>query len=140
GAAAVTLRAEIVRLRRILQASGTGLDLESRPYRLSVPVELDAHHVVSLLDRGAHRVALAAYRGPLLPSSEAPGVEDIRTRLRLRLREAMLSDAAVDVLLDYAATEDGSGDAEVWHTALQLLPLRSPKRAGIVAHLEQLER
>ncbi|MGD8165991.1 GAF domain-containing protein [Herbiconiux sp. P16] len=150
--ATVTLRAEIVRLRRILAtggvgsgaaeggATGTGVALESRPYRLSVPVELDAHHVISLLDRGAHRVALAASRGPLLPGSEAPGVVEIRDFVRQRLREAILTDASIDVLLDYAATEDGRDDAEIWTAALRLLPPRSPKRAGVVAHLEALER
>ncbi|WP_368497375.1 GAF domain-containing protein [Herbiconiux sp. A18JL235] len=137
--AVVTLRAEIVRLRRILEQQGTGVELLSRPYRLAAPLELDAHRVVSLLDRGAHRVALAASRGPLLPGSEAPGVEEIRAQLRTRLREAMLTDAAVDVMLDYAATEEGLGDAEVWAAALRLLPPRSPKRAGVVAHLEALE-
>ncbi|WP_291056818.1 helix-turn-helix domain-containing protein [Herbiconiux sp.] len=136
----VTLRPEMVRLRRTLAAAGTGVDIESRPYRLSVPIELDAHHVVSLLDKGAHRVALAAVRGPLLPGSDAPGVVAIRDRVRMRLREAILTDAAVDVLLDYAATEDGLDDAEVWTAALRLLPARSPKRAGVVAHLEALER
>jgi hypothetical protein len=138
-AATVTLRAEIVRLRRLLRSTGVGLELESRPYRLSATVELDAHHVVSLLDRGAHRVALAAYRGRLLPASDAPGVARLRTELRVRLREAILSDAAVDVLLDYGATEDGIDDAEVWTAALRLLPARSPRRAGVVLHLEQLE-
>lgn len=137
-AATVTLRAEIVRLRRILGAVEGGIDLESRPYRLSAPLELDVHHVLSLLDRGAHRVALAAYRGALLPGSESPGIDEIRTALRIRLREAMLSDAAVDVLLDYAATEDAVDDAEVWTAALRLLPQRSPKRAGVVLHLERL--
>ncbi|WP_291046948.1 GAF domain-containing protein [Herbiconiux sp.] len=137
-AATVTLRAEIVRLRRILERVDGGVGIDSRPYRLTAPVELDAHHVTSLLDRGAHRVALAAYRGPLLPGSDAPGIEQIRTELRARLREAMLGDAALDVLLDYAATEDGRNDAEVWIAALRLLPQRSPKRAGIVLHLERL--
>ncbi|MFB2586188.1 GAF domain-containing protein [Herbiconiux liukaitaii] len=138
--ATVTLRAEIVRLRRILaRAAAATLGIESRPYRLTAPLELDAHHVTSLLDRGAHRVALAAYRGPLLPGSESPGIERIRAELRSRLREAMLGDAAVDVLLDYAATDDAHDDAEVWTTALRLLPPRSPKRAGIVLHLERLE-
>ncbi|WP_066041302.1 GAF domain-containing protein [Herbiconiux solani] len=143
---AVTLRAEIVRLRRILETAGPALGpglglalgLESRPYRLTSPVELDAHHVISLLDRGAHRVALAAYPGPLLPGSEAPGIEEIRTTLRVRLREAMLTDASVDVLLDYASTDDGRLDAEVWMAVLRLLPQRSPRRAGVVLHLEQL--
>ncbi len=135
----LTLRAEIVRLRRALEAGATGIDIESRPYRLSVPLELDAHQVTSLLDRGAHRVALAASVGPLLPGSESPGIEAIRTALRARLREAMLGDAALDVLLDYAATEDGMHDAEVWTAALRLLPPRSPKRAGIVLQLERIQ-
>ncbi len=137
-AAMVTLRAEMVRLRRTLD--GSGIALESRPYRLGAPIELDAHHVTSLLDKGAHRVALAAYRGPLLPGSDAPGIAELRDRVRVRLREAILTDASVDVLLDYAATEDGLADAEVWTAALRLLPARSPKRAGVVAHLEALER
>ncbi|MFB2583222.1 GAF domain-containing protein [Herbiconiux sp. P15] len=135
----VTLRAEIVRLRRILERVDGGVGIESRPYRLTAPVELDAHHVMSLLDRGAHRVALAAYRGPLLPGSDAPGIAEIRLELRSRLREAVLGDAALDVLLGYAASEEGRHDAEVWVAALRLLPPRSPKRAGIVLHLERLE-
>lgn len=137
-AATVTLRAEIVRLRRALE--GSGMEVQSRPYRLGASLELDAHHVTSLLDRGAHRVALAAYCGALLPGSDAPGIVDIRDRVRVRVREAILTDAAIDILLDYASTEDGLADAEVWTAALHLLPPRSPKRAGVVAHLEALER
>jgi DNA-binding winged helix-turn-helix (wHTH) protein len=137
-AATVTVRAEIVRLRRVLDRLPALPGIRSRPYRLDSPLELDAHRVISLLDRGAHRVALAAHPGPLLPGSDAPGIAEIREVLRVRLREAMLTDAAVDVLLDYAATADGLGDAEVWTAALRRLPPRSPRRAGIVAHLEAL--
>jgi hypothetical protein len=138
-AAVVTVRAEIVRLRRLLQAAPSlGVAVESRPYRLNGPVELDAQRVLSLLDRGAHRVALAAHPGPLLPGSDAPGIASIRETVRLRMREAMLADAAVDVLLAYAATAEGQHDTEVWTAALQRLPARSPKRAGIVTHLEAL--
>ncbi|GLK16963.1 GAF domain-containing protein [Herbiconiux flava] len=138
-AAVVTVRAEIVRLRKLLHtAPSLGVAVESRPYRLSGPVELDAQRVLSLLDRGAHRVALAAHPGPLLPGSDAPGIAAIRETVRLRMREAMLADAAVDVLLAYAATAEGQHDAEIWTAALQRLPARSPKRAGIVTHLEAL--
>ncbi|MFB2554577.1 GAF domain-containing protein [Herbiconiux liangxiaofengii] len=136
--AVVTLRAEVVRVRRVLEGVSPTVALLSRPYRLSAPLELDAQRVLSLLDRGAHRVALAAHPGALLPGSDAPGVVEIREVLRLRLREAMLTDASVDVLLAYATTDDGRNDAEVWTAALRLLPARSPKRAGVVAHLERL--
>ena len=95
--------------------------------------------MLALLRRGAHRAALAAYRGPVLPGSVAPGIEAIRERVSASLREAMLADATLDVLLAYAETEDGSGDAEVLMACLKLLPARSPKRAGLVAALEALD-
>ncbi|MFT4282620.1 transcriptional regulator [Microbacterium sp.] len=133
-----TLRPEMVRLRKALERTAPHLVPASRPYRLTGELETDAHHVVSLLDRGAHRVALAAYRGSVLPESVAPGVEEFRESVRLALREALLAEASVDVLLAYADTEDGAEDAEVLRLALSMLPARSPKRAGIVARLERL--
>ena len=69
----VTLRAEMVRLRKVLEKTAPALVPESRPYRLAAELETDAQQVLSLLDRGAHRVALAAYRGDVLPDSTAPG-------------------------------------------------------------------
>jgi hypothetical protein len=133
-----TLRPEMVRLRKVLERVAPHLVPTSRPYRLPAPLETDAHQVVSLLDRGAHRVALAAYRGPVLPQSVAPGVEDFRESVRAALREALLAEASVDVLLAYADTDDGSDDEEVLRLALGMLPARSPKRAGLVARLERL--
>lgn len=135
-----TLRAEMVRLRRILDAVAPGLSPESRPYRLRQSVELDAQQVGSLLDRGAHRVALATATGPVLPASPAPGIEAIRAEVRGHLRESLLTDASVDVLLEYAQTDDAADDLEVWTAVLRLLPARSPRRAGVVHHIEQLER
>ena len=137
---AVTLRAEMVRLRKALEPSAPAIVPESRPYRLGTAIESDAHHVLALLRRGAHRAALAAYRGPVLPGSNAPGIERIRERVSLAMREAMLADATLDVLLAYAETEEGSTEPEVLLACLKLLPARSPKRAGIVAALESLER
>ena len=133
------LRAEMVRLRKILDKVQPGLAPESKPYRLADHVEIDAQQVVALLDRGAHRAALAAYRGPLLPDSVSPGVEQIREEVASHLRESLLTDASVEVLLDYAHTESGATDVEIWKTVLKMLPMKSPKRAGVVAHIESLE-
>lgn len=133
-----TLRPEMVRLRRVLDRAAPDLVPESRPYRLPVPIETDAHDVLSLLDRGAHRVALTAYRGPVLPESASPGVEDFRDSVRAALREVMLSGASLDVLLAYADTPEGSEDAEVLRLALEMLPARSPRRAGLVTRIERL--
>lgn len=133
-----TLRPEMVRLRKVLERTAPDLVPESRPYRLPVALDTDAHDVLSLLDRGAHRVALTAYRGPVLPESTSPGVEDFRESVRAALHEAMLSEASLDVLLSYAEIPEGQADAEALRLALEMLPARSPKRAGVVARIERL--
>lgn len=134
-----TLRAEMVRVRKVLEPVSPRVVIDSRPYRLQTPLELDAQRVLAFLDRGAHRVALAAYRGPVLPNSLSPGIIDIRTEVSARLREAMLTDASVDLLLDYARSEEATYDSEVWTACLELLPARSPKRATVVARLKRID-
>ena len=133
-----SLRPEMVRLRRVVESVAPALVPASRPYRLTVDLDTDAQHVVSLLDRGAHRVALAAYAGAVLPDSVAPGVEQVRASVSAALREALIEDASVDVLLAYADTDEAADDAEVLRLCLELLPARSPKRAGVVARLDRL--
>ena len=133
-----SLRPEMVRLRRVVESVAPALVPASRPYRLIVDLDTDAQHVVSLLDRGAHRVALAAYAGAVLPDSVAPGVEQVRASVSAALREALIEDASVDVLLAYADTDEAADDAEVLRLCLELLPARSPKRAGVVARLDRL--
>lgn len=135
----VTLRAEMVRLRRILVALDPTLAPESRPYRLRRPVELDAHRVLTFLDKGAHRVALAAYTGRVMPTSQAPGIRAIGDEVSGRLRESLLADASVDTLLAYARTDDAAYDIDVWKTVLRLLPARSPKRAAVVSRIERID-
>lgn len=134
--ASVTIRAELSRLRRLL---GPGV-LASRPYRLAVPLQTDLDDLNRLLDRGAHRQALARYPGPVLPRSDAPLVVAVREETRLRLRRTLLRHATVDVLLRYAETPDGQDDTEVWTACLLGLPTGSPRRARIHAHLERLHR
>ncbi|GGG80250.1 transcriptional regulator [Sinomonas atrocyanea] len=133
----VTLRAELVRLRKVLEASGTGVTLLSRPYRVE-GLEVDSMTALALLARGSHRQALGAYAGQLLPRSEAPAITELREELSATLREAVVGSAAVDVVLHYLRLPEAADDAEAWRTALSLLPPRSPKRAAVVAHLERL--
>ena len=135
--ALVTLRAEMVRLRKSLPVT---LGLGSRPYRLIQPLELDVQRVLAFLERGAHKVALGAYAGPALPRSDAPGIVAIRDEVRAALRDAMLTDASADTLLDYARTDDAAYDLEVWIACLRRLPARSPKRASVVSRIERIER
>lgn len=137
-ASPVTLRAEIVRLRRVLQAAGEPA-LESRPYRLGREVDLDAASVARLLGQGALKRAAERYAGPVLPASTAPGIVELRDELASRLRESMLSDASPEVLAAYAERDECRYDAEVWRALLEVLPPRSPRRASVVAHLERIE-
>ena len=69
-AAAVTVRAELSRLRRLVGADLVG----SRPYRLLGRVDTDLDQVRRLLARGAVGSALERYPGAVLPGSHAPGV------------------------------------------------------------------
>jgi transcriptional regulator of acetoin/glycerol metabolism len=89
----VTLRAEMSRLRTLLGGELLG----SHPYRLRRPVVLDAATVLYLLDHGRVADAVAAYLGPLLPSSEAPAIAGYRAALEERLDGEVLAsgDAAL---------------------------------------------
>lgn len=135
----VTMRAEMVRLRKVLERIDESLVPLSRPYRLPRRLELDVHRVLAFLDRGAHRVALGAYSGVVLPTSTAPGIVELRKEVSVRLRDALLTDASVETLLAYARTDEAAYDAEVWRECLRLLPPKSPKRASVVARLERIE-
>lgn len=133
------LRAEMVRLRKILDKFQPGLAPESKPYRISGKLEVDAQQVVALLDRGAHRVALSAYKGDVLPGSTSPGVEAVRDEIAQHLRESIFNDGSLDLLLEFARSDRGIQDVEIWHLILTLLPAKSPKRSHVVTHIESLE-
>lgn len=138
-ASTMTLRAEMVRLRKVLQELNPAAVPDSRPYRLPVDLAPDSSQVLSCLKRGAHRIALEIYRGAVLPRSEAPGIVELRDRVSLLLREAILTDGSAESLLKYAELPEAKDDVGVRRTALRLLPPRSPKRAAVVADLERLE-
>ncbi|PTT63826.1 helix-turn-helix domain-containing protein [Arthrobacter sp. HMWF013] len=135
----MTLRAEMVRLRKILLQLNPAAVPESRPYKLTMDLVPDSGQVLSCLQRGAHRIALEIYRGALLPKSEAPGVIDLRDRVSSLMREAVLTDGSAETLLKYAELPEARDDVGVRLAALKLLPARSPKRAAVVADLERLE-
>jgi hypothetical protein len=134
---AVTLRAELVRLRKALEGFHADVRLLSRPYRVE-GLEVDSMHALAQLERGSHRLALNSYAGQILPRSEAPAIAELREELSATLREAVVGSAGVDVLMAYLRLPEAADDAEAWQTALRLLPPRSPKRAAVVAHLERL--
>ena len=120
----VTVRAELSRLRRIL---GPDL-LDSRPYRLRAEVDADFLTVTRLLERGLVAEALAAYDGPLLPSSDAPGVARLRRLIDSRLRAAVLTGGDPRLLQTWLGEPWGADDLEMWEAYLAALPPGSPAR------------
>jgi len=135
-AAAVTVRAELSRLRRLVGADLVG----SRPYRLLGRVDTDLDQVRRLLARGAVGSALERYPGAVLPGSRAPGVAAARARAAALLRQAVLSSRRPELLLRYAQLPDARDDAAVWEKCLEWLPASSPRRAAAAAHLLRLRR
>lgn len=137
---AVTLRAEIARLRRVLESSGAteaGVVLSSRPYRLS-GVETDEARVGALLDRGALQRALTEYGGELLPASDAPELSRRRAQLSASVRGAVLASTSLQSLLAWLRLPEAESDIEAWELAETLVPSTSPHHARVAAHLDTL--
>jgi hypothetical protein len=131
----VTVRAEVSRLRPQLGPVRLG----SRPYRLGGAVTTDLGRVSDSLRQGQLRRAVAAYAGPVLPDSQAPAIEEMRSDLHLEIRSALLSSRHVDSLLGFADTPHGHDDLEIWQHILEVLPTGSPRRALVEERVEQLE-
>ena len=134
--AAVTVRAELSRLRRLVGADLVG----SRPYRLLGPLETDLDRVRALLDRGAVGAALDRYPGPVLPRSAAPGVVAARRRTAAALRAAVLRSRRPELLLRWTALPEARDDVAVWQACLEALPAGSPRRGAVATHLLHLRR
>nr|WP_296067306.1 GAF domain-containing protein [uncultured Actinoplanes sp.] len=117
----VTVRAELSRLRRTL---GPEL-LDSRPYRLRADLEADFRTVTRLLQRGRTAEALAAYGGPLLPGSDAPGVTKLRRLVDGRLRAAVLAAGDRALLQTWVNASWGADDLEAWEALAALHPAGS---------------
>jgi len=132
--AAVTLRAELSRLRSILAP----IALHSRPYRLSGPLPTDAGEVRALLARGQVAAAVERYAGPLLPVSVAPGIVDLRDSLHARIRAAVLAERDPELVLRFADSEHGRSDWSLWHDAARTLP-EGAVLEQVRAHLRHLD-
>ncbi|MBV2352815.1 GAF domain-containing protein [Streptomyces sp. J2-1] len=124
----VTLRAELARLRRLLEPAL----LASRPYRLTAPVECDATLVERRLETGALTSAVKAYAGPLLPGSQAPAVVRLRQRLADGLRTALIAHRDPDLLADWAHTPWGEDDLDIWRALVAVRPT-APALARLTA-------
>lgn len=135
-AAAGTVRAEMVRLRKVLSAKPERV-LAARPYRLAWEVETTLSRLYLALETGDLEQAMQLCPTELLPRSQAPGIVDLRHRVQVALREAALDHGTAQQLLRLGRQ---NGDTQLLLAALRELPLHSPARSLVVAEVEQLER
>ena len=128
-----TVRGEVSRLRKQI-----GLAIETEPYRLAGHVESDLGRVRALLLRGAVEEAAELYAGPLLPHSDAPGVELERTALESWLRHAVLTGENRDALWAWLQTPSGQDDPAAWKHVLSALDFHDPRRSQAAAQVGRL--
>ena len=108
-----TVRGEVSRLRKQL-----GLAIETDPYRFVGHVESDLGRVRALLERGAIQEAAELYAGPLLPHSDAPGVERERQALEGWIRHAVMTGDDREAVWAWVQTPSGREDAAAWRQVL----------------------
>lgn len=126
-----TTKAELSHLRRTV-----GVRIGSRPYQFVSPVRADLTEVVERIERGDLDGALEVYRGPLMPSSQAPAIEDHRAVVDVALRAAVLADGDPDRLL--RLSEVMVDDVYVHERARDALAPSDPRRALVEGRLSRL--
>jgi hypothetical protein len=124
----VTARAEIHRLRTQLGASV----ISTKPYRLEAEVDADFLNVRRPLRERKVREAVALWRGPLLPRSNAPGVRAEREESLTHLRRLAIERGDPETLLTYVRT---APDQEVLEALARGLGWADPRRAWVESQL-----
>lgn len=132
---AVTIRAEMSRLRRVIGPEYVA----SRPYRLPVPVDSDVTDVFEALQRGDVAGALSRYSGELLPQSVSPAIARLRTELSTALRAAVLSTGSVALLCRWLALPEGRDDRGGWQRLHDNPGADAVARAQARGHLAGLD-
>jgi hypothetical protein len=123
-----TTKSEVSRLRRTL-----GGVIASRPYQLTVPVEIDLLDVLDRVDAGDVAGAARLYGGQLLPRSDAPFVVERRYHCDVALRTALLRAGTTRDLLAFADVHPF--DVEVLERALTRAGPDDPHVATATARL-----
>jgi tetratricopeptide (TPR) repeat protein len=132
GAVDGTLKALISRLR-------STIPIQSRPYRLAVTYQADFLDLLEHLKRGRVRQALNLYKGPLLPTSDAPAVVELREHIDEALRQAVLASGDAEAMIELANRTD-AGDLELLETAYDHLPQNDPQSPLLRARIRQIRR
>ncbi len=132
----VTIRAQVHRVRARLGKQ----TVQTQPYRLSGRVEGDWMYVRDLVAAGRPREALRAYRGPLLPASQAPAIVEARMLLEESLRRSVLTTGDAELLSQWLVHASGFDDLAAARALVAVLPAGDPRRAAATATLGAIGR
>ena len=121
-----TVKVEVSRLRRVMPGV-----IESRPYRLSTTLAVDALDVLTRVAAGDAVGAAELFTGDVLPASESPVARDLALRVEVGVRTLVLNrrDARAATILARRRPDD----LAVVDHALGLLEPGSPHRALLEA-------
>lgn len=125
-----TTKSIISRLRQYVSIS-------SQPYMLCIPVEADFVRVQDLLAAGKIHAAMEIYTGSLLPTSDAPGIVEIRSALENSLKLAAISEGDAVALTKLCSIT--KPDLEVWEALLKVTHTSDPKYHWIAAKVQQIQ-
>jgi hypothetical protein len=114
--------------------------IDSRPYRLRIPLVADWLDIEGRLVAGQLHEALRLYAGPLLPQSDAPSVVRRRDRLTTHLRAAIIASGDLDLMIAWTRRRWGADDLEMWQRQARALSPASPLRPLAVAEVRRLNR
>lgn len=132
-----TVRAEVVRLRKVLEAAG-GPGIASRPYRVQGVLDSDLLRARSALERGDLDAALTHWAGDLLPESEAPAIRRLRAMVGDHLRELLLERGNPGQLWSYAQRPEAAHDLEILMEIMRHAPADAPERTTAAARARHL--
>lgn len=136
GLGAVTVRAEISRLRRDL-----GDVITARPYRLIVDLDSDVNDLRSAITQGQLTSAIALLgRGGLLAESLAPGITELFDEIREDLRSRIFGTGDLTALRAWVESPHGRDDIAAWNHLAKRLPAGHPQRAVAEGRVRLLDR
>jgi hypothetical protein len=129
----VTTKADVSHLRALLDGG-----IARRRYRLDADITVDVVQLLQAVRVGDARRAADAYAGPLLPSSDAPGVREWRDVVDVAVRDLVLRSGDLEALL--ALGEKLPYDVEVQAVAVATVPSHDPRSGWARARLRRAEQ
>jgi hypothetical protein len=114
------------------------LPISTRVYEVTAVMRSDMHELRRALSVGDIRTAVALYRGPLLPNSNAPGVVRERHVLEETVKRVALASGDLELILALTGTHED--DLEIWEAALAAVAAGDPRLPIIEAQVQRIKR